>query len=197
MKTTKFFASVILLLSIISTSYAQKMKVTSGKLSALANISDVNVEYDFSDFAVGKFDKEADYLKKRSAEMNEDEPGKGDNWLKTWESAKKDKYEKRFETLFSKYSDKTHLSDNDSDVKMIVKTTFIEPGFNVGVMRKPAKVNLVITFKEGEKELTSVSISGAPGNAAAGYDFDAFLRIQESYAKAGKELGQFLTKKVK
>jgi len=35
----------------------------------------------------------------------------------------------------------------------------------------------------------------APGQDWGGFDYDAGYRIQESYAKSGKTLGQFLTKK--
>lgn len=186
--------SVVLCLS--GSAYGQKIKVASGKLASLSGIEKVNVEYDFSTFGVGKFDVEQDYLDHRSAEMNEDEAGKGDEWVEYWNTCKEKKYQPRFEDLFAKYSEKVSITDDASEVTMIVKTTFIEPGFNVGVMRKPSLINLTITFKKGDEELVVITIEDSPGNAAGGYDFDSGLRIQESYAKAGKEFGKFLTKKI-
>ena len=177
--------------------FAQKISVEEGKTSALSGINEVTIQYDFSEISVGKFDNEQDYLDHRSAEMNEEEAEKGDKWVEDWHKDKEEKFPKRFEELFSKYSDNISISEGEADVVMIVKTTFIEPGFNVGVMRRPSLVDLTITFKKGEETLAVITINDAPGNAAAGYDFDAGLRIQESYAKAGKEFGKFLTKKVK
>jgi len=177
--------------------FAQKISVEEGKTSALSGINEVTIQYDFSEISVGKFDNEQDYLDHRSAEMNEEEAEKGDKWVEDWHKDKEENFPRRFEELFSKYSDNISISEGEADVVMIVKTTFIEPGFNVGVMRRPSLVDLTITFKKGEETLAVITINDAPGNAAAGYDFDAGLRIQESYAKAGKEFGKFLTKKVK
>ncbi len=195
----KIFKLLPVLLSFlfVGNSFSQKIKVTSGKLSNLSGVTDVSIVYDYSEIAVGKFDKEQDYLDKRSAEMNEEEAGKGDNWVEYWNNAKEEKYQRRFEELFAKYSKKIKVSDAEHGVLMTVKTTFIEPGFNVGVMRKPAMCNYSVSFTKGGEELASITITGSPGNAAAGYDFDSILRIQESYAKAGKEFGKFLTSKVK
>ena len=131
------------------------------------------------------------------SKMNEDEPGKGDKWKEYWQNCKQNKYEPRFEELFSKYSEKIEIADTSSDIVMLVKTTFIDPGFNVGVMRKPSLVNLTVSFKKGDEELAVITILQSPGNTAVGNDFDSGLRIQESFAKAGKELGQYLVKKVK
>ncbi len=187
----------LLLLVLVTNSYAQKIKVASGDLSSLVDVSEVNVVYDFSDFEVGKMPNEQAYLDKRSAEMNEKEAGTGEAWMKRWHSAKEDQYPRRFEELFVKYAKKIKIVENETDVKMVVKTTFIEPGYNVGISRRPSLVNYLITFKKGEEELASFTVTGSPGNAAMGYDFDAMLRIQESFAKAAKEFGYFLTKKVK
>ena len=74
---------------------------------------------------------------------------------------------------------------------------FIEPGFNVGVARKNAFINGEAIFVESanhENILAKVSIENSPGRDAFGYDFDTGLRIQEAYAKAGKELVYFVWK---
>ncbi len=43
----------------------------------------VNVQYDYSEFGVGKFATEKEYLDKKSAEYNAKEAGKGDDWKKS------------------------------------------------------------------------------------------------------------------
>ena len=59
-----------------------------------------------------------------------------------------------------------------------------------------AYTNLEAAFvKTGTKaDLAVVSMMKSPGRDAMGYDFDAGERISESYAKAGKSLGNFLIK---
>jgi len=45
--------------------------------------------------------------------------------------------------------------------------------------------------------IAKISIDDVAGQTFGGYDFDTGVRLQESYAKAGKELGKFLRKKLK
>jgi hypothetical protein len=87
--------------------------------------------------------------------------------------------------------------DLEATYTVIFKTTFIEPGFNVGVARKNASINAEAIFVESanpENVLAKVSIENSPGRDAMGYDFDTGYRIQEAYAKAGKELVYFIWK---
>lgn len=81
---------------------------------------------------------------------------------------------------------------------MVLKTTHLEPGWNAAVMRAPAEVSTQAEFFETAdrgKSLGVITIARAPGRDAMGYDFDVGYRIQEGYAKTGKELGAFLYKK--
>ena len=48
----------------VQTTNAQKVKLISGKLNVLKGQSDLLMEYDYSDMAVGKYKKEADYIAK-------------------------------------------------------------------------------------------------------------------------------------
>ncbi len=187
--------SVFAILLISITSFGQKIKVDSGKLSALKGITDLKIEYDYSNLGVGKFDVEDDYIVKKVADMNEDEAGKGDKWKEAWFNDRETRYEPKFEELFADYADFINSGqDVESEYLMNVHTTFIEPGYNVGVARKPAGINLEVSFSKGGEELVNILIINAPGGGAMGYDFDAGYRIQEAYAKAAKSLGKYLTK---
>jgi hypothetical protein len=195
MRNLKLF-TIVLALLLSYTVQAQKLKVVSGNLSGLLGVDKVSTEYDFSEFGVAKFDKEADYIVDKKTAMNKDKAGHGDEWYAEWESDKLNKYKPKFEELFNNYAKKMKIVEG-ADVIMLVKTTFIEPGFNVGVMRRPSLVDLTVTFKKADVEIVTITISESPGNAAMGYDFDDGLRIGESYAKAGKQLGSLIAKKVK
>ncbi len=83
--------------------------------------------------------------------------------------------------------------------KMVVNADMIEPGYNVGVSRRSAIVSLTCSFVEVAtgKTVGVVTIVNSSAANVSGLDFDTAYRIQESFAKAGRELARFLVKKVK
>ncbi|HWN95274.1 MAG TPA: hypothetical protein VNT99_09600, partial [Methylomirabilota bacterium] len=86
----------------------------------------------------------------------------------------------------------------DAKYTLVLKTLNLEPGYNAFVSRAPAQISTEAKFvetKDRSKELAVISILKAPGRDAMGYDFDPGYRLQEGYAKSGKELGAFLCKK--
>lgn len=183
---------------------AQRVDLRSGDVSVLSGQKTVNVAYDYSEFGVGKFATEQEYLDKKSAEYNAKEAGKGDAWKKAWVEDRKARYEPKFEELFNKgLADKgiTAVSARpDAQYTLIVKTKFVEPGFNVGVMRKNAYVDFEIDLVESankSNKVAEISMRNVPGGQFGGFDFDTGVRIAESYAKAGKSLAAFLDKKLK
>lgn len=198
---TKNLIMTLLLLASVTVVCAQKINVKSGGLDFLKNQKKLNIAYDYSNMGVGKFDKEEDYINKKVTELNEKEAGSGDKWKESWISDRKERFEPKFEELFNKTLEKNNLVGgdfSDAEYTLILKTTFTEPGFNVGVARKNAYTDLEAVFvKTGSTDpVAIVTIEKSPGRGGMGYDFDTGFRIQESYAKAGKELGQYLAKKV-
>ena len=181
----------------------QKIKVESGSFAALKDISNVEVEYVYDNMKVGKLN-EADYIQKKTSEYNDKEPGSGDRWLVAWESDRDARFHPRFEEEFNNQmkSRKVNLKVDkyeDSKYMLIVNTTFTEPGFNIGITRKNASVNLEVYLVETgdpDNAIGKISIMNSPGRDAMGYDFDTGYRIQEAYAKAGKELAYYLWKNV-
>lgn len=183
---------------------AQRVDLRSGDVGVLSGQKTVNVAYDYSEFGVGKFATEQEYLDKKSAEYNAKEAGKGDAWKKAWVEDRKARYEPKFEELFNKgMADKglTAVTNRpDAQYTLIVKTKFVEPGFNVGVMRKNAYVDFEIDLVESankSNKVAEIGMRNVPGGQFGGFDFDTGVRIAESYAKAGKSLAAFLDKKLK
>lgn len=203
MRTFKISLILCLLVIFSGGVNAQKIKLAKGKLDFLKEVKVIKVEYDYSDMGVGKFDDEADYVKQKVNDYNEDEPGRGDKWHEAWVSDRTDRYQPKFEELINKYLEDAGVivSEGSQDAKytMILKTTFTEPGFNVGVARKPALINAEVIFIETgspDNELAKITVDKSPGGGAFGNDYDAGFRIQEAYAKCGKELGKYLYKNV-
>jgi hypothetical protein len=181
---------------------AQKLKLESGKFDFFKGVAELKVEYNYDNVSVGKFPKEADYIAKKKAEYNEKDPGSGDRWETAWFNDRQERYAPRFEEEMNLQFVKRGVNckvgqDLEATYTVIFKTTFIEPGFNVGVARKNASINAEAIFVESanpENVLAKVSIENSPGRDAMGYDFDTGYRIQEAYAKAGKELVYFIWK---
>lgn len=198
------YAAVVAFAAIgASDSFAQRVDLRSGDVAVLSGQKIVNIEYDYSEFGVGKFATEKEYLDKKSAEYNAKEEGKGDTWKKAWVDDRKNRFEPKFEELFNKgMADKglqAVQSRPDATYTLIVRTKFVEPGFNVGVMRKNAYVDYEVDLVESANKSAKVAqlnLRNVPGGQFGGFDFDTGVRIAESYAKAGKSLAAFLDKKL-
>lgn len=201
----KFIYAAIIAFTAIgaSDSFAQRVDLKSGDVAVLSGQKTVNIEYDYSEFGVGKFATEKEYLDKKSAEYNAKEAGRGDTWKKAWVDDRKNRFEPKFEELFNKgMADKglqAVQSRPDATYTLIVRTKFVEPGFNVGVMRKNAYVDYEVDLVESANKsakVAEINMRNVPGGQFGGFDFDTGVRIAESYAKAGKSLAAFLDKKL-
>jgi len=201
---SKYFAILfILFLMLPLLSEAQKLKVFEGNLDALKGEKELHIQYDYSDMTVGKYSEEK-YVDKKVKEKNKDEAGEGDTWHGKWVADRSERFEPKFEELINKFLDGKIKAGSDEDYAdakytLIVKTTHTEPGWNVGVSRRPAHINVeywIVETANRETVKAKARMEKIPGQDAMGFDFDTGLRLQEAYAKAGKELGKFLTKKV-
>jgi hypothetical protein len=182
---------------------AQKIKMKSGSLDFLKGQTGLLVKYDYSNMAVGKFPKEEDYIAKKRQEYNSKEAGKGDKWAESWVADREARFEPKFEELFNHYCSEKGLpcskTAENAQYEMLVHTYFTEPGFNVGVMRQNAYIDVDVTFRkisDGE-EVCVIGFDNVPGMTAMGYDFDTGGRISESYAKLGKSLAGLVLKALK
>jgi len=152
---------------------------------------------------VGKDESEAKYVAKKVEEGNEKEAGKGDEWKKSWENSREARYQPKFEELINEKLENTKITvsekTEEAKYQLIVRTVYTEPGFNVGVMKKPASVNFEFVFIEIEtgKEVAKYALDKVPGSQAMGFDYDVGSRVAESYAKAGKMLGSYIAKSLK
>jgi hypothetical protein len=206
----KISISLMLLCSIIFQSYVHaqiygtgsKIMVESGDLSFLKDQKELNIEYKYDGMAVGKFKTEAEYIKQKVKEYNQKEAGKGDKWLAGWKSARQERYAPKFEELLNKVLSKPEVVAKQkapSKYTLIVKTTFTEPGYNIGIAKYPAFVNLDYIFVEtadSNKVVAKLYVQNLMGAQAMGFDFDSGSRISESYAKGGKMLGKYLVDNV-
>lgn len=173
-----------------------KIKLQSGSLAPLSGVKEVGLVFDYSNMRVGKMSESA-YVEEKSAKYNAKEAGKGDQWAKAWVNDREARFEPKFIELINKNSKLRSFQKGESNAYLKVHTIFTEPGFNVGVARANASVNMNIHVMVGGSEVALISIVGAYGYTFGGFDFDTGTRISEAYAVAGKYLGKFLDKKAK
>ncbi|MBL0741297.1 hypothetical protein [Chryseolinea lacunae] len=193
----KIFLIACLALSL--TGYSQKIKLIDGDLSPLKGVKGVSTEFEYDKMSVGKFDTEPEYVAQKIKDYNAKEPGQGDKWAVKWKEDRKDRFEPQFRELFSETSGISTV-DEKSPYTLIFKTTKTEPGYNIGISRANAYIDAeawIVDAKDHSKVIARISITKSPGRTAMGYDFETGTRIQEAYAKAGKELGAFIKKALK
>lgn len=189
----------IVLMCLSMAGYSQKIKLVEGDLSALKGQNAVKTEFTYDNMSVGKFPKEADYIAQKKSDLDKKEPGRGDKWEATWISDRQERFEPQFRELFSKYSEISTVGEN-SPYTLIFKTVKTEPGWNIGITRAPAFIDAeawIVDSQNHDKVLAKIMITKAPGRDAMGYDYETGARLQEAYAKSGKELGAFIKGKLK
>lgn len=196
-KISVFAALVGLLMSFNTT--AQKVSLVDGSVAPLKGEKKVNIQFVYDGMGVGSFADEKDYVAKKKKEYNEKEPGRGDNWEKSWIGDRKNRFEPQFIELFSKHSGIIVGNYPDAKYTLVFKTTFTEPGFNIYIARKNASVNGIATVVEtsSKKQLAEYRVNKAPGRTFGGYDYDSGTRVQEAYATAGKGLGKTIAGSLK
>lgn len=204
MKKVKIIISLVVMTFFISAAaHAQKISVKKGDLSFFKGVTELNLAFDFTEFGVGKFKTEEAYIEEKKADMNEDEAGSGDAWEIAWHEDKGNTYEPKFEELInlvflSKDVNIQVGAFTNADYTLILKTTFLEPGYNIGISRKDATINVEAAFvktDDQENVILLITMNKVPGRGAFGGDFDVEYRIGEAYAKAGKELATYIWKK--
>lgn len=191
---------LIIVLAIASgVSYAQKMKVIEGDLSALKGQTSFNSKFTYDNMIIGKDMTEKAYIDDKKTKLDEKEPGRGAKWEQAWIDDRTNRFAPQFRELFSKHSGVSCV-DEKAPYTLIVKTTRTEPGWNVGVMKRPSFIDAEVWIVESanpKKTIAKVSVMNAAGRAAWGNDFETGARLQESYAKAGKGFGGLIKKQIK
>lgn len=182
----------LLIVFISAASFGQK--INSGSFDKLKGISEFNLVFDYNGVTVDKFKTEEEFLADKMKKR--EEKGTADDFRASWFADREGRYEPKFIESFNKRFDgKVKADKNLSSAKytMTVKTTWIYPGYNVGVMRQDAKINATITITETANPsnvLLSASYEKIHGDGAMGYDFNSGYRISEGYAKLAKELAR-------
>ncbi len=188
---------------VFTSGFGQKVIKVTGSLDALKGEKVFNIKYSYDNLIIGK-KKEADYINEKVREYNTKEKGKGEQWKEAWFNDRVTRYQPKFQELFNKYIADKGMSaaegNDEAKYTIHIKTTWIEPGWNIGISRSSAFINVSIEIYETKKpdsQIARFSINKIPGSDAMGYDFDSGWRISEAYAKLGKIFGKYFVKNLK
>jgi len=193
--------SLIIIVLLSTTIYAQKLKIKEGSFKNLKDIKEYTLVFDYTDVQIPKYDSEEDFLKDKMDKREKKEAGSGEVFKKSWFADREERYEPKFIESFNKrFEDgivKVNKGEN-SKYTMLIKTTLMYAGYNVGAWRQNAKIEATITIFETsnpDEILFSGDYTKIEGKGAMGYDFNSGYRISEAYAKLAKEFAKNLKKK--
>lgn len=199
MKNTLSIAFILLFSTLV---YAQKLKIKEGSVKNLKDINEYSLVFEYTDLEIPKYDSEEDFLKEKMDKREEKEAGSGEKFKESWFADRENRYEPKFIESFNKrFKDgaiKVNKGEN-SKYTMLIKTTLMYAGYNVGVWRQNAKIEATIIIYESSQP-DDVLFSGAytkvEGKGAMGHDYNSGYRISEAYAKLAKEFAKDLKKKI-
>lgn len=176
---------------------AQKIKLIEGDTKFLKGQDELGISFTYDEELMIGDDTEAEYILRKKEDAEEDDPGAGEEWEEAWYADRNEHFEPKFIALFENVLKKQEVilleRGDDTKYTMIVNTTFIEPGFMVGIASKKAEVDMYITFIEtGKPEvvMAAYKILKSPGTPM----YDSGARVGESYAKAAKTFAKMLLK---
>jgi hypothetical protein len=191
----------LMVTAFIFSANAQKIKLVEGDVGFLKGQDKLKVEFTYDNMKIGKT-QEKDYTAKKVKEKNKDEAGSGDAWLEKWENDKQEAYPRFFTRMFNVMLSKRDVSidknADDAEYIMIVNTSFIEPGYNVGISSKRASANMDVSLVSKDdpgKVLAKFSITKSPGNSMFGSNYSTVDRVGGCYENAAAALASYFIKK--
>lgn len=195
---------ITILLLVVYVSNAQKIKVKEGKAKNLKAISEYNLEFDYSNLSIPKFDSEEEFLAEKMEMREKKEAGAGERFKKSWFRDREERYEPKFITSFNKRFKGGEVvvekAMNNAKYTMKIHTTKLYAGYNVGVWRHNSEIDAIITIFETNNPsniIFSGSYKDVQGRGAMGNDYDSGYRISECYAKLAKEFAKYIKKNTK
>lgn len=182
--------------------HAVKISYVSGDREAILAETEFDLAYDNREMKVGAFRTEEEFIRYERVRLSQQQSmQRADEWEKGWRANFETTYRPKFETLINK-RENIHVEEGNQNARyrLILKTTFIEPGFNVGIAKKPAYISVQFIFVEREnpsKEIARFQATRVPGSDGVGFDFAVGQRVGEAYGKTGKMMAAYFGKKKK
>jgi hypothetical protein len=180
------------------------VSLKSGNLAALKGAKVVNLEYAYDGMKVGNRPEE-EYVKMMMEKADKKSPGTSTNWLYNWQNNRAMRYQPKFEQLLNKQmtvrdADLHFGNHPEAKYTLLLKTVSIRLGYQAVVAARPAFLDadaIIFETQNRENHVAEVTLRKMVGMDPMGVAAEQGWRVQESYAKSGKELGARIAKKVK
>ncbi|KQX08696.1 hypothetical protein [Flavobacterium sp. Root420] len=195
---------LVLALFLISVAaFSQDMTVINGNFDFLKDQTEINTEFDYSNFTMMKEKKtESQYVEEHKADLDQKAKGNGNIWQKKWIAAKEQIWTPKFleiaNIVLTKAGKNLNFQEGlNTPYTLIVQTLWIYPGWDAGIMKQQAKVTTHLKFVETANKsnvLLEISSEEAPGDQW-GNNYSNESRIGEGYAKTAKSLSKMILKK--
>jgi hypothetical protein len=185
-----------LALSVSLSLQAGKIRLREGSLDALKDVSKMNIQFDYAQMRVGEFASEEEFIRSKSAALEARARGRGRSWERAWISDRWTYYEPKFKEVFSAYSGFAVGKLPEAAYTLIIRTTFLEPGFNAYVVRKNARIDvvaLVVETASPSRVVAMLTVKKAVGPKLVG-DYSSGVRLQQAYAAAARGLALSMRK---
>jgi hypothetical protein len=178
----------------------QKIVILSGNPDAFKKANSFRVTFDYADLKVEGYDNEQAYIAYMMDDAERRKKGSSEYWLKKWYSNRDTVFQPKFMELFSKYGAGKFKADTvfkNQQYMLNLHTQFVAIGFNKNFTKSPTYINVQVTLKgESNIEPLVISMENVIGDEAFSSYSPDFRRIEEAYAKCGKELARFMLKSI-
>lgn len=168
------FAFVALFVNVLE---AQE-KVLKGSFKSLKDSKAFNVVFDYTGQSIANFESEEAFLKDK---MGKRKGEKAEDFRKRWFADRENIYEPAFIAYFNeRMKGKATVGKNaGAKYTLSIRTTWIYPGYNVGVVAQQSKISAVITVFE----------AADPTNIVLEVEYDKAIGIEPDYEKDAYDSG--------
>lgn len=176
----------------------QEIEILKGNPKYFKNAVSFFIQFDYSKVKIGGYENEAAYI----AYMREDAELRrksADEWEEKWFSDRKSVFEPKFLYLFHKsagYKIKLDPTAKKHNFVLKLHTQFIEIGFRRNFQTSPTYINILATLSDenNTEESLVISMKYVIGKEVSDSYSADFRRMEEAYAKCGKELAKYMRK---
>lgn len=172
---------------------AQRYEVVRGELANLKGITAYRATFSYDDLEIYGFASEQAFLEDKMAKRAAN-PGKAEKFRADWFAYRKEKYEPRFIAYFNKRFAQGEIvlfpGESDNPYTMHIKTTWLYPGYGIGIGGEPTKISALVTVFETahpEHVLFAIKFDKAIGFEDKNLN-DPGDRISGAYEKLAKNM---------
>jgi hypothetical protein len=166
----------------------------------------LKIVYDYSNMKVDTFLSEQRFIESTVESYNRKEPGRGNKWKADWFSDRVNMFQPKFETLFKKYLEKKTaycVSCTNADFVVVIHTTRTHLGFGYHLIYSlfvwAAECDFEVTIYKADNLKDPIAhgfMEHLKGRDSGGYYYETGLRIAEAYARAGRAVGESISKAI-